>query len=74
MKTPTQKFLIEGITYDVIGYLVERNKMDIKNAISTFINSDTYSKLEDTETGLYIESPAYTYNLLMSELKYGRLI
>lgn len=30
--------------------------------------------LEDTETGLYIESPAYVYNLLLSELKYGRLI
>ncbi|MEE1208365.1 MAG: hypothetical protein UHP27_09420 [Muribaculaceae bacterium] len=40
----------------------------------TFHNSETFAKLEDFETGLYIESPAYVYNLLLSELRHGRLV
>ncbi len=48
--------------------------MDLQEAISTFHNSETFAKLEDFSTGLYIESPAYVYNLLMSELKNGKLV
>ena len=48
--------------------------MDLPEAISTFHNSETFSKLEDFDTGLYIESPAYVYDLLLSELENGRLI
>lgn len=69
MNTNTAKFLFEGISADVVRYLVERNDMDLQEAISTFHNSETFVKLEDFSTGLYIESPAYVYDLLMSELK-----
>ena len=68
MNTNTAKFLFEGISADVVRYLVERNDMDLQEAISTFV------KLEDFSTGLYIESPAYVYDLLMSELKNGKLV
>lgn len=68
------RYLFEGVSSDVVRYLVERDNMDLIEAISTFHNSETYSKLEDFETGLYVESPAYVYDLLISELKNGRLI
>ena len=71
MNTNTAKFLFEGISADVVRYLVER---DLQEAISTFHNSETFVKLEDFSTGLYIESPAYVYDLLMSELKNGKLV
>ncbi len=74
MNTNTAKFLFEGMSADIVRYLVERNDMDLQEAISTFHNSETFAKLEDFSTGLYIESPAYVYNLLMSELKNGKLV
>lgn len=73
MNITTAHYLFEGISSDVVRYLMERDKMSLAEAISTFHNSETFSKLEDFETGLYIESPAYVYNLLISELKYGCL-
>ena len=54
MNTNTAKFLFEGISADVVRYLVERNDMDLQEAISTFHNSETFVKLEDFSTGLYI--------------------
>lgn len=47
MNTNTAKFLFEGISADVVRYLVERNDMDLQEAISTFHNSETFVKLED---------------------------
>lgn len=64
---------MEGISADVVRYLVERDGMTLTDAISTFHNSETFAKLEDFETGLYVESPAYVYDLLRSELRHGRL-
>lgn len=74
MNEKNARYLFEGISADVVRYLVERDGMDLPEAISTFHNSETFSKLEDFETGLYIESPAYVYDLLLSELKNGRMI
>lgn len=73
MTERTARYLFEGISADVVRYLVEKNDMPLGEAVATFHNSEVFSKLEDFETGLYIESPAYVYNLLMDELKYGKL-
>lgn len=74
MNENNARYLFEGISADVVLYLVERDGMELPEAISVFHNSETFSKLEDFETGLYIESPAYVYDLLKSELKNGRLV
>lgn len=74
MNDNNARYLFEGISSDVVRYLVERDGMQLTEAITTFHNSETFSRLEDFETGLYIESPAYVYNLLISELKNGHLI
>ena len=74
MNQNNARYLFEGVSSDVVRYLVERDGMELPDAISTFHNSETFSKLEDFETGLYIESPAYVYDLLKSELKNGRLV
>ena len=42
------------------------------DAIDIIYNSDTFQKLEDTETDLYVQSPAYIYELLNTEYKTGR--
>ena len=74
MNENNARYLFEGISADVVRYLVERKGMELSEAISTFHNSETFAKLEDFSTGLVIESPAYVYDLLLSELKNGRLI
>ncbi len=74
MNETNARYLFEGISADVVRYLVERDGMELPEAISIFHNSETFAKLEDYDTGLYIESPAYVYDLLQSELKNGRLI
>ncbi|CCZ47782.1 putative uncharacterized protein [Bacteroides sp. CAG:661] len=38
-----------------------------------FNNSETYEKLSDEATGLYIESSAYVYGIFKDEMKYGTL-
>lgn len=73
MNKKTAQYLFEGISSDVVRYLVERDGMTLIEAISTFHNSETFAALEDFETGLYVESSAYIYDLLHSELRHGHL-
>ncbi len=67
------QYLIEGITKDIIAYLMEDNDMDMPTAIALFHNSETFEKLSDEATGLYIESPAHVYEILKSEMKMGKI-
>ncbi len=68
------QYLIEGITKDIIVYLMEDNGIDMPTAINIFHNSETFEKLSDEDTGLYIESSAYVYEILKSELKMGKIV
>ncbi|MBR5133098.1 MAG: hypothetical protein IKV29_03235 [Alistipes sp.] len=66
-------YLIEGITKDIIAYIMEDEGVDLSTAITQFHNSETFTKLSDENTGLYIESSAYVYEIFKDEMKYGRL-
>lgn len=67
------QYLIEGITKDVIAYLMEDSDMDMPAATTLFHNSETFEKLSDEATGLYIEGSAYIYEILKSEMKMGKI-
>lgn len=67
------QYLIEGITKDVIIYLMQDEGIDIGTALSLFHNSETFEKLADISTALYIESSAYIYEMLKIEIKMGKL-
>ena len=41
---------------------------DMRRAMDVFLSSDTYRKLENPQTGLYYQSPAYIYEMLSEEL------
>lgn len=70
----TVRYLTEGISSDVVQLLMSEMDYTLPQALQTFYNSETYEKLEDYETGLYIESSRYVFALLQDELKYGRLV
>ena len=67
------EYLIEGISKDTIAYLLAANGMKMSDASSVFHKSGTFPKLSDPNTGLYIESSAYVYEILKSELKMGKI-
>ena len=67
------KYLVEGITKDIIVYLMEDNRCDLSTALKELYNSETFAKLSDESTGLYIESSAYVYEMLKGELKFGKI-
>lgn len=67
------QYLVEGIAKDIIAYLMEDNGCDLSTALREFYNSETFAKLSDESTGLYIESSAYVYEILKEELLHGKL-
>lgn len=66
--------LIEGVTQDIIAYLVEDRAIEVEEAKSIFYRSVSYKKLLNKDTGLYRESSAYLYELLKDELTDGAFI
>ena len=67
------QYLIEGITKDIVAYLMEDNECDLPTALTQFHNSETFAKLSNEESGLYIESSAYVYEILISPAKVGEV-
>ena len=68
------KALIEGVTQDIIACLVEEDNIPIEKAMDILYNSEVFTKLSDSKTGLYRESPAYVAELLRDELVNGKFI
>ena len=62
-----QKQLIEYATQDLVAMLVEREDRSIQDAMAVVYHSRLHEKLQDVETGLYLEGSEYLYGLLMEE-------
>lgn len=62
------QYMVECTTRDVIGLLMERNNMQMKEALDKVYNSRTYENLQNEKSGLYIQSPEYVYEELMHEV------
>ena len=68
-----EQFLIDCIIDDIATYLINDKEMSIIEALDIVYNSQLYEKLFDLKTGLYYQSPAYNYELLKQELKFGKV-
>lgn len=68
-----KQFLTEGITKDIIEYLMIDYEMDLQSALRRFYNSDTYAKLLDERSGLYVQSSRYVYDFLQNEIRTGKM-
>jgi hypothetical protein len=69
-----KRALIEGITQDLILFIVEDSDISIEEAMAKVYNSIVFEKLSDFQTGLYRESSAYVYELLKDEWAEGRFV
>lgn len=72
--TEKQRQLIEFTIQDLVRYVVNDQKCSIQQGVSIVYNSMLLKKLQDVETGLYLESPLYVYDILKDELKYGKIV
>jgi hypothetical protein len=66
--TNQQQEMIEYTTQDVVRYLIEDNEFTMEEAMNRFYLSKTFEKLNDIETGLYLEGSAYIYEMLKREI------
>lgn len=69
-----QAQLIEFCIQDIIENIVKDQHIDYDEAMNLFYESQTFIKLNDTETGLYLESSDYVYAILQDELNFGRIV
>ena len=75
MKEPNNNFdfLVEYITTRVVEWIMRDQALGLEDALLLFHNSETFDKLCEKRTDLYIESPAYICELLIEELRRGTL-
>ena len=66
-------FLVEYITARVVEWIMRDQDLGLEEALLLFHNSETFEKLCEKQTDLYIESPAYIYELLTEELRRGTI-
>ena len=69
-----QEQLMEYSIQDIIEYIVTDLQIEYDEAMQIFYNSQTFDRLADFETGLYLESSAYVYGIFQDERKFGKLI
>lgn len=69
-----KQLLAEYITSDLISYIVEDENISMLDAMQKLYSSEVFAKLNDFETGLYLESSLFIYDLYKSEKKDGTLI
>ncbi|MDE6198491.1 MAG: hypothetical protein K2G06_01430 [Muribaculaceae bacterium] len=69
----TYEFLVEYITTKVVEWLIRDKNIGIEAALLLFHNSETFNKLCERKTDMYIESPAYVYEILKEEFRRGTI-
>jgi len=59
--------LIEYIVRDIVIFIMNDDKVKMGAAMNLFYNSQTFEKLHDVETGLYLNGSAYVYEFFKEE-------
>lgn len=65
--TDDEQFMIECITTELTSYVMRDYHIDMKEALDRVYNSETYSKLINTNSGLYYQSPLLVYDIFKEE-------
>lgn len=69
-----QDQLIEYMLQDIIEIITIHQGVEYDEAMNKFYHSEVFEKLQDKETGLYLESPAYVYDLFRDEMNFGHIV
>ena len=69
-----QKQLMEYIIQDIVDMFATEQDIEYDVAMDKFYNSEVFEKLPDKETGLYLESSDYIYDLFKDEVNFGHIV
>ncbi|MDE6750732.1 MAG: hypothetical protein K2K21_16970 [Lachnospiraceae bacterium] len=69
-----QEQLIEFVTQDIIEMITIEQGLEYDEAMNKFYYSEVFEKLQNIETGLYMQSPAYVYDLFKDEMNFGHIV
>lgn len=69
----TFQLLLDFLTADLTAFLMRDKGLSMADAVLLLHNSQWYDKVSKPDTGLYIQSAGYNYELLKHELAYGTL-
>lgn len=68
LSTGQIKMMQEDMYAELIQMLMDGYGYTLEKAMETLYNSDTFARLQDSNTGLYYQSSGYVYSFLVSEL------
>ena len=63
-----ETFMVETLTRELIARLMEERSLTMREAMDIVYKSKTYSALNNLNSGLYFQSPAYVYDVLEEEI------
>ncbi len=63
----SQQEMIEYTIQDIIFFIMDEKHISMEQAMDDFYLSETFEKLNDIETGLYLEGSDYIYELFKRE-------
>jgi hypothetical protein len=66
-------FLIQNAVDKMTKYLIEDFNLNVVDAMNVIYNSEVFRLLHDKKTELFIQSPAYIYELLKNEYLTGKM-
>lgn len=66
--------LLEYSIQDIIDMISTDQSIEYDEEMNKFYNSEVFEKLIDKETGLYLESPEYVYDLFKDEMNFVHII
>ena len=69
-----QKQLMEYIIQDIVDMFATEQDIEYDVAMDKFYNSEVFEKLQDEETGLYLESSDYIHDLFKDEVNFGHIV
>lgn len=69
-----QKQLMEYIIQDIVDMFATEQDIEYDVTMDKFYNSEVFEKLQDEETGLYLESSDYIYDLFKDEVNFGHIV
>lgn len=62
------QFIINSNVEQIAFYLQEDYELSVIEALDKIYNSKIYDKLQNPQTGLYLQSPDYIYDYLKAEI------
>jgi len=72
-KETQNSFLIQNAVDKMTEYLTEDFSLNVVDAMNVIYNSEVFHLLQDEKTELFVQSPAYIYELLKNEYLTGKL-